>query len=282
VRDAVDLLFSVNVLPHITVRHYVASTDVVEARAARHGIRKLIEYVENGAPNSGFDPDNDTMVSNYTLWNKVWSVLDVTTLTVNGASVVKVCSHTAVVEVCTYFTNIGADLSVNGSAFHVDNNAVHHTLRIMNFPYTQTGTRLAVKVHYESRTIVQDMTSGTSVGEAGTVLVGNSGDTIQPVAAWATSVTLSGGTSCPATAMVARDIYRDVESVKDIDNAPNLPSETTITLKEHFTYFSFLTTCQPAGIYWDPDIGVQDDSTASASSVSYIALLLIASIAMLL
>ena len=103
-RDAIDFLFSVVGFPHFTVRHYVANTDASERRAARHGLRKIIEYTETGV--SGFNPDNDTIVSTYKLWAQVWSALDVTITTPsNGTTIYQVCSHSAdkVVEVCTYF-----------------------------------------------------------------------------------------------------------------------------------------------------------------------------------
>jgi len=282
-RDAIDFLFSTVAIPHLTVRHYTQSGDNVEARAARHGLRKIIEYVEKGAAGSGFSPDQDQIVSIYFLWNNTWTPLSINQRTsATGIQITEICTSTTdgVVTICAYVTPMATTLSTNGTSAPLDNNAIHHSFRINKFPFKGTGSELALKVHFESKTIIRDMAPDTADNTNVTQLVGVDGDTIQPVATWANSVSVIGP-GCAATAPVVRDIYRDIQSVNDIDFAPPLPVETIFIFNTHFTYFSFLTApCQPTSIFWDPDIGIYDSSNPAHSLVPslMIALIMLASL----
>jgi hypothetical protein len=277
IEDAVDFLFSVSGYPHFTIRHFQHSTDVVETRAARHGLRKIVEYTPSGTP--GFSPDVDTIVSNYYLWNNTWTPLTLSTSVVNGANVYSLSTGTTdgVVKINVYLTDRASAVQTNVTGVHLnlDNNAIHHTLTIRNFPFKGVGTNLALKVGFESKTIIRDFSSGDPTENA-TNLIGTDGDTIQPIAAWANSVTVTG-TNCASPAAVVKDIYRDVESVHDVDvSLPKLNVETSIALNAHITYFAFVTpNCQPQGIFWDPDLGIQDNSNVAVSSVPSFFLLLL-------
>jgi len=264
----------VAVIPHWTVLHFQNSGDAVESRAARHALRKILEFTDL-PPLGFFSPDIDTIVSEYPLWNASWTPLSISTQVLNGANVWTLETNTVdgVVTLAIYLTDTAVTMTNGTTTINLDNNAIHHTFKISKYPYKGTGTELALKVHFESRTAIQDFASGTP-NQNSTQLVGITGDTIQPIAVWDNTVTLSGGNNCPATAPILRDIYRSVESPNDIDRGlPSLPIETVITLQEHITYFSFNTYCQPTTIFWDPDIGILDDSDASITSVSSLMIL---------
>jgi len=268
--DAIQFTFSTNFFPHYVVRHFQKDADGTEKRAARHGLRKIVEYEEAGA--DGFDPDVDTNLQNYTLWNKNWSKIKKEESTVGDSNVVTACTHTddEVVELCIMFTDILATLTVNGSKFTIDNNAIHHTLSIKNFPFTSNTSRLALKVHYHMKDRIRDFDDSEAVDsntEAAVDLSSEDDDSIKirPVASWKKEVS-----ACDATAPVKRDVLREKESTRDVD--VNFPSGETdgisFTLKERITYFSFLTTCAQPDIYWDPDLGIVDDSDDSLASLT--------------
>jgi len=286
IRDAIDFLFSTNFFPHYALRHFDRYTDTTELRAARHGLRKLVEYEENTAVN-GFDPDVDTIVQNYTLWDKVWSNMTRVDsmnngINSNGAQLITICTHTedGVVELCMYFTDIKAELSVNGSAFMIDNNAIHHTLTIRHFPWMSNTSRLAVKIHLDVREDVKNFTDQNSVNSTaeGAYDLGTDADDankITPVAAWSNTVNVTGP-GCAQTADVVKQVVRDTEWSKDVDiNFPNGDSDgILLTLTRKITYFSFITDCpKPREIYWDPELGISDqaDSTAIIIAPSFFA-----------
>jgi len=285
IRDAIDYLFSVLGFPHWTVRHFASFLDIIEARAGRHGLRKLVEYIETGAANSGFDPDQDIIVSQYPFWTQTWSPLVVASVSVGTATLTTVCSHTSdgVVEICTYITNFDTAFTINGTTFLIDNNAVHHYLKISNFKFTNSTSKLALKVQFESRTVITDLAPDTVNNENDAALVGTAGDPIQPAAAWSNAIIIAGP-GCAATGTVVKDIYRDVESIHDIDvGIPMLPAnETVIALNLHITYFSFLTgTCQPTTIFWDPEVGIMDSTAAGMNLVPSLLLVFFAIIGLL-
>jgi len=269
IKDAVDFIISVDKIPHYTVRHFDKDTDNVEKRAARHGLRKLVEYIKAPGATGAFNPDNDTIVQHYYLWNQTWTPLRVTPMSTAGASVTSICSNTVdnVVELCAFVADLSAPLMVNGSTMSVDNNAIHHTLKISNFPFRSANSRLALKVHYESVTKEKDVDkTKTSSDEDGADLSAD-GDSIKPVAAWKTTVDVKGN-GCSATAAVVRDIFRDTESTRDVDvRGPTVDIETSLTIVQHITYFSYLTDCQPATIFWDPDLGINDNTSAAMSFI---------------
>jgi len=268
IKDAVDFIISVDKIPHYTVRHFDKDTDNVERRAARHGLRKLVEYVKAPNATGAFSPDTDTIIQNYYLWNQTWTPLRVNSLSTSvGATATSVCSNTIddVVELCAFIADLSTPLMANGSSMSVDNNAIHHTLKITNFPFRNTNSRLALKVHYESVSKAKDVDhTQTDTDEDGTDLSAD-GDSIKPVATWKKTVDVKG-TGCSATANVVRDIFRDTESTRDVDvRTPNADIETSIAITQHITYFSFETDCQPQTIFWDPDLGI-NDNTSSATS----------------
>jgi len=278
VEDAIEFLFTTVIMPHFTILHYNNAGDTVEARAARHTLRKILEYNDTGAP--GFDPDVDTIVSNYYFWNVIWTPFVFSSSVTNGVTIYSLTTGTSdgVVGLTVYLSNQGFNLRLNGTnlLIFLDNNAIHHTLTIKNFPYKSTGTSLALKVVFESATVISDIDSGAA-GQNATVLVGATGitDPIRPVADWATFVNVTG-TGCNPTASIAKDIYRDVDSVRDIDlTLPKLTIETNINLNFHITYFSFLTNCQATEIVWDPEIGIQDYSSAVVFIPSFFLLMML-------
>jgi len=272
VQDAIEFTFSTVGLPHYTLRHFAKSTDSVETRAARHGFRKLVEYV-NVNSDPGYQPENDTKIQSYYFWNNTWSPLTVsTTSTAGGATVTSVCTNTAnsVVVLCAYLTDIAAALTVNGSVFELDNQAIHHTLTINNFPFINTNSQLALKVHFEAKTRVVDW-NDTQPNEQAEDL-SDAGDDHHPVAAWNTYVNVTGA-GCTPTATVEREAIRIVESINDTDNLPasatQYPDTISFSTIIRITYFSYLTNvgCTPTQIFWDPDLGLVDDSPATGYMV---------------
>jgi len=265
--DAIEFTFSTIGIPHFTIRHFARSNDQVEARAARHAFRKIVEYVNVNA-DPGFQPENDTKVQSFYFWLQTWSPLAVsTTTTANGATVTSICTHTAnnVVDICAYLADIATELTVNGSVFQLDDQAIHHTLSIDNFPFIDTNSQLAIKAHFEAKTRVADY-NNTDPKEAAMDL-SDAGDDHHPVVAWNTYVNVTG-TGCAATAPVQREIIRLVDSINDTDtlgNAIQFTDQISFSTIIRITYFSFLTGagCEPTQIFWDPDLGLVDDSSAA-------------------
>jgi len=269
VKDAIEFSFSTVGLPHLTLKHYASATDTVETRAGRHVLRKLLEYVNQDA-DPGYQPEDDLNVQNYYFWNHTWTPLAVTTQTVGGATVTSICTNTenSVVIICAYLTDIAASLTVNGSAFALDNQAIHHTLTINNFPFRVNNSRLAAKAHFEAKTRVVQYNS-TGLDEAALDL-SDAEDDHHPIAAWSTFINVTGA-GCTPTAPVQREIIRTVESSNDVDVMPasalQFPEQISFATIIRITYFSFLTNCQPTQIFWDPDFGLVDDSASTSSSV---------------
>jgi len=279
--DAIQFLFTTHSFPRYVIRHFQKDADSTETRAAAHGLRKLVEFEDTN--DDGFDPENDTIVSTYYLWDKTWSKMKKEDSTVDGANVVTVCSHTTdnVVEVCIMFTDILAQLTMNGSKFTIDNNAIHHTLSVKNFPFKSNTSRLALKVHFHMKDRIRDFTDADAVdtnNEAAVDLSSESDDSvkIRPVASWSKTVDACGG-----SAPVHRERFFEVESTKDKDiNFPNdKDEEISVTFKERITYFSFMTDCARPDIFWDPDMGIvdnSDDSLASFTVPSLLAVVILA------
>jgi len=265
IADAIQFRFSTNFFPHYTIRHFTRSTDTVERRAARHAFRKIIEY--NSTSEEGFNA-NGTKLSTYPLWMQSWSIMARNNNNATGVEVVEVCSHTLdkVFELCVMFTGTQAALTVNGSKFMVDNNAIEHTLSIKNYPFVSSSSRLALKTHLSVVDRVKDFNDSSVVDTSTESAVdlsatSDEGSNIHPVASWSDTCE-----ACGTTAPVVKSVIFDAEPTKDIDvNFPNGETdEITITLIDKFVYFSFLTDCPKPEIYWDPALGIVDDSGASA------------------
>lgn len=272
VEDAIQFVFTTNFMPRFGVRYFTRNGDSTEFIAARVGLRKLVEYVETGADNSGFDPETDTRVQDYYLWNQTWTDLSFQNQVNNGAQLKSVCTETVdgVVQICLFAADIINSLTVNGTSFTIDPNAISHTFVVKNFPFLQTDTKLALKHHLDSRTravdaVTEDPTQLNAGEDA--IDLGDSGSTFRPVFAWSTSVNVTG-TGCSAVAPVVRSVVFEGEVQKDIDVvAPGTEDEldVTISLKRRIIYHSFITDCaKPEVIFWDPDFGVADTSSVAA------------------
>jgi hypothetical protein len=298
IQDAIEFTFSVVGLPHFTVRHFDRSTDTVEARGCRHALRKIVEYVESVNGTGGYEPGTDTKLQESTFWGvgagSDWSALDVSNSSVNGANVFSVCSSNGVgVTICFYAADIWSQLTVNGSSFSVDPNSIHHTLNILNFPFLRSdgSSRLALKTHFEavSRVVVLNDTTLLDNPNENALDLSVEGDDKKPVAAWDTTVSVTGS-GCDSSADVLRSVLYETDVTADEDVNINTAlgmwsGEVKLNFLTRITYLSFLTECtggEPTDIFWDPDVGVVDNgSFASTIFPSLILLLALLSIVLL-
>ena len=294
-KTAIEFIFATEPGPHFSLRHFTRDEDSAERTAARHALRKIVEYEENSGDSNGkdgFQPDIDARIQNYTLWDKTWSTIDRSDVSgEGGANVIQLCTHTTdnVVEICIFLSDIRSSIFVNGTKFGLDNNALHHTIKINNFPFQSNTSRLALKVHYEARSRVKDFKDDAANADKvdtneGAVDLGEDGDrSVIPVASWAATVDVTGS-GCSTTANVVRDVIRETEYTRDVDNFPDISKLDSVSfaMVKRFTYFSFLTDCaQPDTIYWDPDFGVVDNEESSSSMIMAPIFLIFAIIAML-
>jgi len=276
-QDAIEFYFTTNWLPSLGLRHFAHAGDVIEKRAARHGLRKLIEYTEGSNGTAGFEPGVDNIVQNYYLWAQTWTELKVTFTTNSGDNkTYSICTHSAdgVVTICLYLTSVVSQLTVNGSAFHLDPNDFKFTIDINNFPYLKPGqSRLALKVHFDAHTRVVDynQTDASAMNSTEDALdLSDEGDDVRPVFAMDKFVNVTG-TGCSSSAPVTRYIIMQNESIYDVDDiSTDYTDDIELTLVRRFTYFSFLTNqgCDAANIYWDPDFGVSDNGSYSSGFIS--------------
>jgi len=274
--DAMEFLFSVVGLPHFVVRYFARSTDSVEAGAIRHGLRKLIEYVPN--PNnlsSGFQPGVNEVVQERYFWQgegSDWGDLSVTESTDSstGANIYTICSTNDIgVTVCVYSTDIWSQLTVNGSTFSVDPNAIHHSFDISNFPWNGTNTQLALKTHFEAITGAKNLNNDSLLDENQSgINLGDDTDNSTPLAAWNDTVSVTGS-GCSSTADVIRSAIFESDPSSDTDTNINSAlsqwsGEVSLNLETRIVYFSFLTDCnQPTDIFWDPEMGFVDTNFAT-------------------
>jgi len=280
--DAIEFTFSVVGLPHFVVRYFAKSTNTtIESSAIRHGLRKLVEYRPgNASESAGFVPGEGEIVQEKYFWSgpgSVWSELMISNMTTSaGANVYQICSSNDIgVTVCFYAADVWNQLTVNGSRFDIDPNAIHHTLDISNFPWKDTDTNLALKVQYEATSRVIALNDSDLVGPNEEALdlsnEGTSTTTARPVAAWSTNVTVTGA-GCDSVAPVVRSVIFFNDTIYDPDVGVAIAlalwsGEVNLNLVLRIVYFSFLTDCnQPTDIFWDPDMGYVDEASVASNA----------------
>jgi len=275
--DAIDFLFSSKVVPRFVLRYFNSDEDSKEFFLHRWSLWKVFEYEESGDA-EGFDPAYDNITSSHSLFNKKFDAMSYHTEEIEGGTLHYVC--TDFTNQTTPFPNVRLCAHVTeqetvANASRVSPNSLKWSITISNYPYTVANGRLGLKVSFDSKSIVRDLSETDAAleneeGEAALDLNSDDGNgSPRGIASWVTTVDVSG-TGCAATSDVVRTVVYDNQVGRDTDNFPNLP-ETSAELKLRVSYFSFPTNCvQPDSITWDPELGVSLDDSSSASSLSAI------------
>jgi hypothetical protein len=278
--DAVRFTFATDWLPRHVLQFFHRSTDSIDAVAVRHHLWKVIEYEEKGTAGSGYSPDQDTRVSQFKFWNTSWSDMQYTKdIADDGTTVVhQICTGVngpqprPDVTICLYL----AEGAVTFRGIHHDPNAVKWSLNIANYPYQKNDSLLALKFHYASRMAIVDFgasdnkTWGAGNNEAA-VTAGDDGAGNKGLSSHVVTVNVTG-TGCSPTGTVVRTVIREGEWTTDID--ADLPQQNStdpdFTIQfdgvKRVGYYSFITDCQPASVFWDPQLGVGQSGTSSAGS----------------
>jgi len=237
----------------------------------------LIEYTENLESADGFQPGIDYKVADYPLWSVNFTPMVVTTPTASdaqvsvGSTVTQVCTNSVdgVVYLCSFFTDVDTAMKYNGSTFQLSNNAMHHSVRITNFHFLQANSRLALKVQLEVVSSAVDSNDTSLSSFQAAIDLSTAGSTRKPVYLSNTNVTVSGYYPCNGSDFfygVTTSAILDIQNTADLDVIPDAPSTflTDTNLEKKFVYYSFLLNCpEPPFIYWDPDLGIVDDSNFS-------------------
>jgi len=289
--DLIDFLFSTAWVPRFVVRYFRKTSDTKEALTTRWSLWKLVEYQENTtAGQPGFEPGIDTIVSTQHLYLHLWDEITITTNTNSeGATIHKVCSQITnsppEVRLCVFFVD-RKTISNSTAGESQDPNFVKWFFSVKNYPYVGLNSRLAIKVGFDTKFLVKDLsgddTPVNSTTTNGLALGGATSDNdphVRSLISWVTNVDVTGN-SCSSNANVSRSVVYDAQVTADMDVLPtNDPDTLDATFHLRVCYFSFLTDCfNPTEIKWDPDMGVVGSGLQVSFSLCLIALILVATL----
>jgi hypothetical protein len=289
--DAIRFLFSTNWLPRHTIQFFHKDSDSSDALAVRWHLWKIVEYVDNSTA-AGFDPDSDSVVSDFKFFKASWTKLQSSKLTGDdGTDIHQICTsvvgNSPSVTLCLFL----AAGSTNFHGIAHDPNAVKWSLTIANYPYVKTDSRLALKFSFASRMKIKDFDSQDDKdfgkgNDEDAVVAGDDGNgSNKGLASYVKSINVTG-TNCAATGSVKRTIIREGEWSLDIDadlpDEPSTEDDTKISFDKirRVGYFSFITDCQPTSIEWDPQFGVGQTDDGSSAGIAILPSLLLAVIAL--
>jgi len=260
VKDAIEFLFSTLWVPRFSIRYFRKSSDSASLFDFRWALWKLIEYRELGG-GEGFQPDDDTIVSQYRLWlNGNWSEMVYQQYPSGTATVHSLCttiSGAPTITLCALLTTE----SNTFKGLELGANSLKFSLNISNYPYLASDTKLAIKTAFDSLSIIKDFptndsTDGTSGSESALQMTSTE-NSQTGVASWVTSVDITG-INCSSTAPVVRSIVYEGQSSSDNDAFPENqdPDSLNVNHTVRISYFSIVSNCQPQSIFWDPTFGV--------------------------
>lgn len=273
-----------NWLPRFLVKYFSKDADSTDRFAQRWILWKLVEYEDADAV-EGFDPETDTVLSSYPLWQADWDNLEHEEETVSGASVHSICTENEVtspsIKLCSFIADKRTRIS-NGTA---DPNFLKWSFSIDNYPYNSSSSRLALKVSYDSKSAVRDFTPALVDGsveledEEALDLGADSGS--MSVVSWKKKFSISGGGCTSSVGNIKRSVIREGQFKNDNDTLSNGDNDSLeFSRSWRVSYFSFTSDCQPTTIEWDPDLGVVDDVASSAFVLHPSILLIVLSIIM--
>jgi len=278
--DAIDILFSTAIVPRFVTRYFHKDSDSKELFLNRWALWKIFEYNETDG-NPGFDPATEDIASSYHLFNRRFTTMTYHKETdTDGNTLHYVCSDLNPIDQSNPFPDVHlcahmAEKTTKANRTRIHPNSVKWSVTISNYPYTLTDSRLGVKVSFDAKDRVKDLSETDASeeddqNEAALDLTADSGDSgSRGIASWVTNVTVAGA-GCSTVADVVRSVVFEQQVTKDIDTFPADPDSVSVDIKVRVSYFSFATDCQPSSITWDPELGVavEDDDTSSALSLA--------------
>ncbi|PRP88133.1 hypothetical protein PROFUN_04224 [Planoprotostelium fungivorum] len=277
--DSMVLRISTDFTPRTTVT-YVNMTHTKGDRTGvdlfnRWRLWKLLEFKKGpNATETGYTPSTDTRVSHIKLWKLTWSAFSVISNTSNNITSYQVCSNGNLndnskfsVQFCGQFT----DTLLPNQALSPD--YLKWSLSVTNYPYNSTNSSLALKVSFQTTSTLFSSANPAALRNATrsrpqfSLDLGNSATSaVSTVASWDTSVSLTGGASCPTTAPIAMGTRYQGQATADTDADVNLgDSDVSIDSQMVVAYYSVADGgCQPAGINWDPYTGFEGAAADTA------------------
>jgi len=280
-QDSISFRIATDNTPRTTVTY----ANLTRSKGDRTGVTlfnrwrlwKLVEFNKGrNVTEPGYFPASDTRVSQVKLYQLTWSPFTVTnSITGNNVTSYNACSTGTnnspgfSVKFCGQITN-----AANPTAALAPN-YLKWSLAVNSYPYTGNGTSLALKVSFESAFAQwnsinrPDSLNATSNSGKSQRHVDISADgPVRTVASWDSSVSLTGGASCPSTANITfgtrfptqppADRDDDSKSDSDLGSSP-----TNLVIG----YYSVLDGgCQPATVLWDPYTGFDDATQNSPMS----------------
>jgi len=245
---------------------------------ARWTLWKLVEY-DDVSGTEGFEPGNDTLVSQHRLWTSPWQAFTYDVIeNSDGSKVHYLCGQDAIgtpdVTLCGILTT--KQVTVNSTTVVVPN-AMKWSLQVANYPWVGTGTRLALKVGFDTAdsvaTLSGNLNNDDGSHESFSVSVDpDTSKSREIVASWVNEVDISG-TGCPATAPVLRSEVFNGELTADVDVTYPSSGDTDnleVNRAVQIVYFSVITDCQPSVISWDPEFGIAGVDALVPSMVAFV------------
>jgi len=294
--DAVEFVFDTTLVPFYVVRYFQHSTDGNDVMAARWMIWKIIEFQDNNGDHM-FTPGEDTIVSEFKLWADSWSIMsDTHTTTPTGINIHEIC--TALngpnpLRPDVQFCIVATDNATTVHGIATDPNSLKWNITISNYHYIGTTSRLAVKVSFSTRQLVEEFSSSDnatfqpSSDEVGFTL-STAVNSAQAIAGYVTSVGVVG-TGCSSSAAINSTVIRNGQWTGDIDADFPSGNDTTVaqlalTYSTQVAYYSFVTDCvNPTTINWDPEMGVYTPPATSSVAMnipSFVAITFLAILAL--
>jgi hypothetical protein len=285
---------SVTIVPRFVLRFFGSAGGTLQAFALRWSLWKVVEYTEvNNLP--GFQADEDNITAHWPLIdplvraNRRWRAWNKTLDNTTGVHVICASMNPNVtaypnfaVEICATFCTKSRNITrpAPGAGCGKPDRScktggTHWSMRINGFPWSTGTAGIALKVAFDTRRAIREIkrdgsslldettpdpqeSLSTNVTDDENDSVNDLGD--QSTAAWERTVDISGGTcGVCAVAKVVREIYKEGEWSRDIDNFGNSVTDQELTLSRtvRVSYLSMIPEgtpqCQPSLLVWDPD-----------------------------
>jgi len=269
VLDAAQFLFDTTLAPAHILRYFARSTDNADLFAMRWMIWKIVEFTDIDGDLT-FTPGTDTIVSQYPLWLRSWSVMSNSkTVLPNNSTIYEICTHlngTASprpdVEICL----IIAENATIFRGIRLDPNSIKWNITISNYPYAGTTSRLAIKASFDTRQVaaefdaVANTTYKPAPNERGYTCSGNFGGA-QALSGYVSTGVFVEGANCTSSCKVNSTTLHAGEWSADVDTTFPHASDIIVvklnlTAHEQIVYHSFQTNCyNPSVVGWDPEVG---------------------------
>ena len=179
-------------------------------------------------------------------------------------------------EICLEATTVAVDDTVDGRQRKLSPNSLKWSLTLTGLSLTNVNNRWALKTRFDGANFAHSVTGDDVLdsGEAGATMY--SSVTARVLSTWTKEISIAG---CDGVTegTITKGVFIKNDSNFDTDSLPKIGDTDDLSLTRAVAYFSVdwdSETCNPTGLYWDPELGVEGSGSMLVPVMSMISLAL--------